>query len=115
MVSALITIFALTAIVGVTLAALHFGAKKLPMWLALLHGVLAVTGLVVLIASIMKLTTAGVLSIALVLFIAAALGGLALFFGFYLRRKALSSPIVVLHALLAVAGFALVLIAAVSP
>jgi hypothetical protein len=83
------------------------------MSIAVFHGIFAVTGLILLIMNIANLTSMGALNFALVLFILAALGGLGLFFGFYLRKKRLSSPIVGLHALFAVAGFMLVIVHAV--
>jgi hypothetical protein len=114
MVAAMIVIFAIAAVAGVILAALHFSGKNLPMALALFHGVFAVVGVILLILGIMKLSGAGILGGALALFVVAALGGLTLFFGFYLRRKKLSTPIVGLHALFAVIGFLLVIVYAAS-
>jgi hypothetical protein len=109
MVMAMIVLFAIAAVGGIILAALHFGKKTMPMWLALLHGLVAVCGVIVLIAALIKLSGATLLGVALALFAIAAVGGLTLFIGFYLPKKQLPSPIVILHALFAVSGFVLIL------
>lgn len=109
MVMAMIVLFAIAATGGIVLAALHFGKKTLPMWLALLHGLVAVSGVIVLIAALMKLAGATLLVAGLALFAVAAIGGLTLFLGFYVHKKRLPSPIVILHALFAVAGFLMIL------
>jgi hypothetical protein len=114
MVMAMILLFAIAAIGGIILAVLHFGNKTMPLWLALLHGLVAVTGVIVLIVALTKLAAATLLMAALALFAIAALGGLTLFIGFYIPKKRLPSPVVILHALFAVAGFVTVLAFALS-
>jgi hypothetical protein len=109
MVTAMIVLFAIAATGGIILAALHFRNKALPMWLALLHGLVAVCGVIVLIAALMKFAGATLLVAGLALFAIAAIGGLTLFIGFYIPKKRLPSSIVILHALFAVCGFAVVL------
>ncbi len=110
MVAAMIVVFAITAIAGIILAALHFGNKNLPLSIAVFHGVFAVTGLIILITKVVNQAKMGVLSFSLVLFILAAIGGLTLFFGFYLPKKKLPTTIIGLHALFAVVGFVLVIV-----
>jgi hypothetical protein len=105
----MIVLFAIAATGGIILAALHFGKKPLPMWLALLHGLVAVCGVLVLVVALMKLAAPTLLGVGLALFAIAAIGGLTLFIGFYIPKKRLSSPIVILHALFAVAGFVMIL------
>lgn len=114
MVVLMIALFAAAAIGGATLAVLHFTGRKLPMALALLHGLLAVAAVIVLIIAVVKLSAAGLLVIAVIIFALAALGGLGLFLGFYLPKKKLPSAGVVMHGLLAVSGFVLVLVFALS-
>lgn len=98
----------LAALGGLTMAAIRLrGAPFPPMWLALVHGVVAATGVGVLIyfaltSGIPELATA-----ALVIFILAALGGATLFLGFHLRNKPLPIPFVVAHGLIAATGFGL--------
>lgn len=109
MVMAMIVLFAIAATGGIILAALHFGNKALPLWLALLHGLVAVSGVIVLIVALMKLAGTTLLVVGLALFAVAAIGGLTLFLGYYIPKKRLPSPIVILHALFAVAGFVMIL------
>lgn len=107
-----IVLFAIAAAGGLTMAVLHFrGRTPPPMPLAALHGVLAASGLVLLLLAVMKAGTGRASGIALGLFLLAALGGFALL-GFHLRGRALPNGLVVGHGLLAVVGF-LVLLSAV--
>lgn len=107
-------LFALAALGGLALAALHFrsgGTERPPTALALVHGVVAATALVLLIVGALA---AGAGSSALpwlsvAVFVVAALGGAYMFLGKHLRGEALPGKIVVLHGALAVAGFALLL------
>jgi hypothetical protein len=114
MVMVMIVLFAIAATGGIILAALHFGNKTLPLWLALLHGLVAVSGVIILLVALMKLAAIALLGVGLALFAIAAVGGLTLFIGFYVPKKRLPSPIVILHALFAVAGFAMILVYALS-
>jgi hypothetical protein len=102
-------LFALAALAGITLAALHFMKKALPLPLAIVHGLVAATGLVLLIIAVATGASATLAVTALVLFIIAALGGFVLF-SFYMRRQPLPSALVVIHGLVAVAGFVTLLV-----
>lgn len=114
MVTLTIGLFACAAVLGIVLAILHFTNKKMPLALAVFHGLFAVAAVLMLIVAVMKLAAAGLLGIALTIFVIAALGGLFLFLVYYLPRKKLPSAIVVLHGLLAVTGFVLLLVFAFS-
>jgi hypothetical protein len=103
-------LFAVAALGGITLATLHFRQKGLPMTLAVGHGLLAATGLVVLIVAVVQGSSGSLLITSLALFVIAALGGFALL-SFYLRRLRLPTPLVLIHGLVAVLGFALLLVA----
>jgi len=103
-------LFALAAIGGIILAALHLTTKSAPIPLALLHGLLAATGLVLLIIGVTQMASAGLPGIALVIFIIAALGGFVLF-AMHLKRRPLPGGLIVVHGLLAVAAFTILLIA----
>ncbi len=115
-------LFALAALGGIVLASLALRGKALPMSLAGLHGLLAVSGFALLLVSLAQSASGGAsppadtagtpiwLIISVILFAIAALGGLVLFTGFHLRGKKLPSPLVVVHALFAVAGFVLFLV-----
>jgi hypothetical protein len=102
-------LFALAALGGATLATLHFrGRSPLPMPLALLHGLLAATGLVVLIIAAMQPGFGGLAMVSLVIFLLAALGGFYLF-SFQLRGLPLPSAMVLAHGSAAVIAFVLLL------
>jgi hypothetical protein len=103
-------LFAVAALGGLTLATLHFKKKNLPLPLALLHGLLAASGLGLLLWAVLQGGAPAKAGYALVLFAVAALGGFYLF-SFHLRKKALPSAVVIIHALVAVAGFGLLLVA----
>ncbi len=101
-------LFAIAALGGITLAAFRLNHKSLPFPLAILHGLVAAAGLVVLIVAIATGASTTLRNVVLVLLIIAALGGFALF-SFDLRKKLLPMPLLLVHALLAVFGFALLL------
>lgn len=102
-------LFALAALGGITLAAMHFMKKPLPLALALVHGAVAAAGLVLLIIAVATGATATVAVAALVVFIIAALGGFTLF-TFYLRHQPLPTPLVVMHGFAALAAFLTLLV-----
>ena len=107
-------LFALAALGGLTLAAMHFrggGRERPPTALAVVHGLVAAAALVLLIIGVAG-AVAGMSALplaALALFVIAALGGAYMFLGKHLRGQALPGPVVVLHGLLAVAGFLVLL------
>jgi hypothetical protein len=99
-------LFAIAALGGATLATMHFkGRMPLPMPLALLHGLLAASGLVLLIIAALTQPGFGGLALAaLVIFVIAALGGFYLF-AHHLRGQRLPSPVVLIHGGAAVVAF----------
>ncbi|MEO8016849.1 MAG: hypothetical protein ABI769_03470 [Pseudomonadota bacterium] len=106
-----ILLFAVAALAGLTMAVMHFRGKTPPRpVLAVLHGLFAASGLVVLLLAGFKVGFGGNSGIALGLLVAAALGGFVLL-SFHLRGRALPTGLVVGHALLAVAGFVLLVAA----
>ncbi|MDA8109349.1 MAG: hypothetical protein M0015_12050 [Betaproteobacteria bacterium] len=107
-------LFALAALGGLALAALHFRAgarERPPTALAVVHGLAAAAALVLLIIGVLGPAAggSGLPVIALVLFVVAALGGAYMFLGKHLRGQPLPGTVVVLHGLLAVAGFLVLL------
>jgi hypothetical protein len=93
------------------MAVMHFKNASPPRpVLAVLHGLFAASGLVVLLLAVIKVGMQGAPAIALGLLVVAALGGFGLL-SFHLRGRALPSGLVVGHALLAVAGFVTLLAA----
>ncbi len=103
-------LFAVAAVGGLILATLHFKKRDLPLPLALIHGLFGAAGLVTVLLFVLQTGTSSKAALALVLFVAAALGGFYLF-SFHLRKKALPSAVVVIHALVAVSAFAILLMA----
>jgi hypothetical protein len=102
-------LLALTAAGGLLMAIIRFsGADRPPSWIAMAHGLLAGSGLTLLLYAGF---TAGIPSLAwigIALLAAAAAGGAYLNLAFHARLLAIPKNIVVLHALLALAGFLLV-------
>ena len=112
--TAAIVLFAMAAVWGLMLASLHLQGKPLPWAAAIVHGVLAATGLVVLIVAVATgANTPGLAKVSLVLFILAALGGFVLF-SFFARKQKLPTPLVLVHGIAAVAAFLLLLIGKLS-
>lgn len=84
------------------------GAERPPSWLAMAHGLLAGSGLTLLLYAGL---TAGIPSLAwigIVLLATAALGGVYLNLAFHARLLAIPKTIVIVHALLAATGFVLI-------
>ncbi len=106
-------LLALTAVGGLLMAFIRFsGADRPPSWIAMAHGLLAGSGLTLLLytgftAGMPQLAWIGVLLLA-----AAALGGTYLNLAFHAKLLPIPKNIVVVHALLAVAGFLLIAVSA---
>lgn len=101
-----IILFAIAALGGATLAVLRLMNKPLPISLAVIHGLFAAAGLILLIVAMIYLAvTNSLVTSALILFIIAAIGGAILFFFFHLRNKSLPIVLVLGHGLLAIIGF----------
>jgi hypothetical protein len=93
-------VLSLTALGGVIVASFPLRRLRPPTWLAVGHGVVAATGIVLLIiAATESIPRYG--QLALAGFILTALGGFALFGLFHLRHKPLPIPLVIAHGVLA--------------
>lgn len=103
--------FGLAALGGITLVWMKLKGKELPMYLALGHGLLAATGLVLLIVNVVMDMSMQLMNIALALFVVIALGGFTLF-SFYLRKKPLPNALIGIHGIGAVISY-IILLAAV--
>lgn len=110
----IIAIFAIAAIVGLTMAIAAFQGNFPPVPSAILHGVLAAAGLVLLILAVFVKGAGGPALWALGFLLVAALGGFTLALAFHARRKLLPKGFVAGHALLAVIGFLLLLAGALK-
>lgn len=104
-------LLAIAALGGLTLAVIGF-KKQPPPALAMLHGFLAGAAVTLLLYAYFTVGLPMLASWALLLFLLAALGGAYLNLGFHMKNLALPKGIIVAHAVLAVAGFGLLLIAA---
>jgi len=103
-------LFALAALGGLILATLHLKKNDAPIPLALIHGLAAAVGLVLLIIAVTQMPSAGLAGVALAIFVIAALGGFVLF-AMHLSKKLLPSGLIVVHGLVAVVAFVILLIA----
>ena len=110
----IVAIFAVAAAIGLTMAIAAFRGSFPPVPSAILHGVLAATGLVLLLVAVLVRGAAGAALWALGFFLVAALGGFAMALGFHARKRALPKGLVAGHALLAVIGFLLLLAGALK-
>jgi hypothetical protein len=102
-------LFAIAAVFGLTLAAMHLRTQKPKLSVALIHGLFAATALVLLLVAVIQNGGFGLEGTALVIFVVAALGGFTLI-SMHLRGKTLSTPLVLGHGLLAVTAFVILLI-----
>lgn len=106
-----IVLFALAAAGGLVLAGVRvFGGRNPPASLALLHGLLAGAGLTLLLFAAF---TAGLPTLALwglVLLVLAACGGLVMNLHYAWNRNLIPPPLMYGHALIAVAGFILLVV-----
>lgn len=108
---AAVIVLVLAAIGGLTLAVIRLrGAPWPPLWLALMHGAVAATGIGLLIYAAVSPGIPTLAQVALGIFILAALGGAVLLLGFHLQRKALPIPFVLGHGLIAATGLVLLLL-----
>jgi hypothetical protein len=102
-------LFALAALGGIIVATLHLKKNDAPISLALVHGLAAAVGLVLLIIAVTQMPSAGLAGVALAIFIIAALGGFVLF-AMHLAKKSLPRGLIFLHGLAAVVAFIILLI-----
>ena len=105
-------LFTLAALGGLVMAGIRFGRKhNPPAWLAMLHGLLAAAGITLLAYSAWAGQPPASALLALLLFLLAAGGGAILSLAYKWRQRLLPSWLVIAHALLAVTGYVLVLLA----
>ena len=113
MIVASIGLFLVAALFGLYMAARVFGGN-LPPWIAVIgHGVLAASGLAVLLYALFVGAESTPVVIGAVLLVIAALGGFFMF-SYQLRKALPPKAIVVVHALAAVAGVVCLLASAMG-
>ncbi len=103
-----VVLFALTGAGGLLLAGIRFSSRRAPpAWLAMLHGLLAGSGLTLVVyagvaAGMPRAAWTGLILLAL-----AAAGGLVLNLAYHWRQKELPAPLILIHAPVAVIGLVL--------
>lgn len=106
-----VLLFAVAAAVGLYMAVQHFRGRTPPATsIAILHGLLAVSGTGALLLGVLEIGFGTVHTWALVLFGVAALGGLYLV-SHHLRKRPLPGGVIIIHALVAVVAFLILLTA----
>jgi hypothetical protein len=107
-----LALLTLTALGGVVMAVTRLGRNaNPPSWLAMLHGLLAGSALTLLLYAYFTVGLPALAAWALLLFLGAALGGVVLNLSYHAKAILLPKSIVVAHAVIAVAGYALLLTA----
>ena len=105
-------LLAIAAAGGLVMAGIRFmGDRPPPASLAMLHGFLAAAAVTLLIYAAATVGLAGIALVALALFLAAAVGGAILNLNYHWRQLPLPGWLVIVHAIAAVAGFALLVAA----
>lgn len=105
-------VFAVAALGGVFLAFRHLQGLELPGSVAVIHGVAAAAAIVLLAVAVLANDLEGAATVALVIFVLAALGGFYLA-SFHLREDRRPTPLVLGHGLIAVVAFLTLLVAIV--
>ena len=105
-----------TAAGGLLMALIRFGRQgsNPPAWLAMLHGFLAAAGLTLLTFAALTVGIPGLALGGLALLLVAAVGGVVMNLSYHIKDVPLPKWLVVVHAALAIAGFAMVLLAAIG-
>ena len=98
------------------MAGIRFGRNaNPPSWLAMLHGLLAGSALTLLLLAFFTVGLPALASWALLLFLVAGAGGAFLNLNYHAKMLPLPKDIMLVHGGLAVAGYVLLLMAALAP
>lgn len=108
-----VVLLAIGAVGGLVMAARIFGGNKAPWPLSILHALLGATALILILLNVIN-GSGGILLASLVVLAIAALGGFFLA-SFHARDQLPPKGVIVIHALVAVAGFLLLLGAVFAP
>jgi hypothetical protein len=105
-------LLAIAAAGGLVMAGIRFmGDRPPPASLAMLHGFLAAAAVTLLIYAAATVGLPGIALVALALFLAAAGGGAILNLNYHWKQLPLPKWLIIIHAIAAVAGFALLVAA----
>ena len=106
------TLLAITALGGITMAGMRFAGKPHPpTWLAMVHGLLAGSAVTLLLYAYFTVGIPSLAAWALLLFLLAAAGGAFINLNYHWKMLPLPIGLVVGHAVVAVVGFVLLLVA----
>ena len=106
-------LFVITALGGLLMAVIRFSTRhNPPAWLAMLHGLLAASGLTLVVYALCTQAVPSTALFALVLFLLAAGGGAVMSLAYKWRQRLLPSWLVIVHALLAATALVVLLLAA---
>lgn len=112
MLRAAVTLLGIAALGGITMALIRFSRKQNPpSWLAMLHGLLAASGLTLLLYALFAAGIGRMAQAGLGFLLLASVGGIVLNQKYQWRSVLLSPAWVIGHAILAVIGFTLLLFA----
>ena len=107
-----LALLSVTALGGVVMAVIRLGRNaNPPSWLAMLHGLLAASALTLLLYAHFTTGLPALAGWALLLFLAAGAGGGFLNLGYHARAMPMPKGVMLGHAGIAVAGYALLLLA----
>lgn len=106
-------LFVATGLGGVVMALIRFSSSRNPpSWLAMLHGFLGAAGLTLLVYAVLTSDVPNNAFLALLLFLAAAAGGVVLNLAYHLRAVQLPKWLIAVHGLVAVLALVLLYLAA---
>jgi uncharacterized membrane protein HdeD (DUF308 family) len=106
-------LFVIAALGGLLMAVIRFSTKhNPPAWLAMLHGLLAASGLTLVAYALCTQPVPSTVLVALVLFLLAAGGGAVMSLAYKWRQRLLPPWLVVVHGLLAAIALVALLLAA---
>ena len=101
-------LFGVAALGGLVMTGMRLGGiPRPPAWLAMIHGLLSAAGLTLLAYAAMSIGVPATAQLALGSFVIAAVGGAAMNLLFHWKALPLPIPLMIVHALLAVIGLAL--------
>ena len=108
-----IVLLAITALGGIAMAAIRMSTKaNPPAWLAMLHGFLAGSAATLLLYAALVGGLPGSANLGLGLLLVAAAGGVLMNLGYQWKQRLIPIGIVAVHAVVAVVGFVLLVMAA---
>jgi hypothetical protein len=104
-------IFGISALGGLVMAGIRFSGPNPPTALAMLHGFLSAAALTLLIYAAYTVGLPPLANVAVVLFVIAALGGVVMNLNYHWKLLPLPKWLMIVHASLAIVGYALLLAA----